>query len=427
MSENSNEQQLAFDELLSFLLNPLEKEIALTGPPGSGKSYLISQLLSKLDIYTDMAKLTNQKPLDYVFITGSTNQSVAVLKEYIPRHLFSQASTLCSLLKGKVINDYKTGQTSLHFNPKYFKELQYQLNNSLIVVDEGYSVSRDQITYLRNVTKGLRVKIIYVGDRYQTPPVKEAKSILLDSDMKMLELTEIRRTDDADLQSAIMQLRDWFKYQKPIHIQANGISIRKMYDSEYEQELSKFSTKPEGWRALAYDNYTVGLYTDYISSQIGKTDHLEVNSEYLVFNSGNNTNISVDSVVTIKQIQPNYDTDWPVKTKRVLLNTKSGSFWCTVAEDNTEFNSVLKQLKKDKNWTKFFTLQDSVVALSDGYTSTIHKAQGSTFKRVFLDLSSLKNCTSTSLGISLLYVAFSRPSDEIILFGELPKRFGVIS
>ena len=97
--------------------------------------------------------------------------------------------------------------------------------------------------------------------------------------------------------------------------------------------------------------------------------------------------------------------------------------------DCRQLNILLQLLhiKEEQEWAAYFYFHDNIVQLSKGYVTTLHKAQGSTYKRVYVDLDSLGSCTSLSTGLSLLYVAFSRPSHELILYGNLPKRFGTIS
>ena len=60
------------------------------------------------------------------------------------------------------------------------------------------------------------------------------------------------------------------------------------------------------------------------------------------------------------------------------------------------------------------------------YASTIHKAQGSTFDEVLIDLGSFRVCDDPDVAARLLYVAISRAKHRVSFYGKLPKKYGVL-
>ena len=58
------------------------------------------------------------------------------------------------------------------------------------------------------------------------------------------------------------------------------------------------------------------------------------------------------------------------------------------------------------------------------YASTVHKAQGSSYDEVVVDLESFEACKSYSVASRLLYVAASRARNKVYFYGDMPKRFG---
>ena len=56
--------------------------------------------------------------------------------------------------------------------------------------------------------------------------------------------------------------------------------------------------------------------------------------------------------------------------------------------------------------------------------STVHKSQGSTFDTVFIDLSDLSTCRQPDMAARLLYVAFTRARNRVVLYGKLKDKFG---
>lgn len=425
----TSEQSNVVNELLAFLVNPDEREIAVTGPPGSGKSVILSHLIRNINVYTDMATLTGQKPYNKIYVTASTNKAVAVLKEYIPYFLTTETGTLCSFLGGKVINDFKTGNTNVVFATSKHREMVAKVAYSIVCVDEAYNLSREQITYLRSVA-GEHTKIIFVGDRYQAPPVRESKSILLQSPLKTLELFEVNRTKNEGLSNLITQLRNCVQNKAPINVTANGTSIKYLEQDEFELALSDLKNADNNYQVLAYDNNTVSLYSEYISNLMDQTEHLQEGTKYIVTRPGKGNYMSVDSHVTLNKIVRKDTVSWGDYTLNVTVGQLTGkniNSTVTIADNIEDIAAILYTLKKNKEWLAYFYFHDNIVQLSKGYVTTLHKAQGSTYKRVYVDLDSLGSCTSLSTGLSLLYVAFSRPSHELILYGNLPKRFGTIS
>ena len=63
----------------------------------------------------------------------------------------------------------------------------------------------------------------------------------------------------------------------------------------------------------------------------------------------------------------------------------------------------------DNNW----------IDLRAAYASTINKAQGSTYKTVFIDLDDIKRCNSGDQIARMMYVGVSRASQRVWLTGDL--------
>ena len=54
---------------------------------------------------------------------------------------------------------------------------------------------------------------------------------------------------------------------------------------------------------------------------------------------------------------------------------------------------------------------------------TVYKAQGSTYREVFVDLTDIGDCRNPSQAARMLYVACTRPTHNIKFIGNLPARF----
>ena len=114
-------------------------------------------------------------------------------------------------------------------------------------------------------------------------------------------------------------------------------------------------------------------------------------------------------------------------------------FWGSILSD------IAKQAKKEKKkeekkklWEVFFKTREAFADVKYIYASTIHKLQGSTHEKVYIDLYSLSNMKSLDYDTiyRLMYVAISRASDDIVILipsfkdqtiSELEGMFGSLS
>jgi hypothetical protein len=128
---------------------------------------------------------------------------------------------------------------------------------------------------------------------------------------------------------------------------------------------------------------------------------------------------AVDSPLEITQISS------PIERKGVTgrLVVIDGIVEAFLPNDPRDIRATLKHLKKMKEWREYYTVQETWLDLRPAYASTVHKAQGSTYKKVFIDLSDIGRCTIASDVARMLYVAISRASEKVILFGSLPQRY----
>jgi superfamily I DNA/RNA helicase len=95
----------------------------------------------------------------------------------------------------------------------------------------------------------------------------------------------------------------------------------------------------------------------------------------------------------------------------------------TVTEDPNDREEVLKYWKSRKKWDRFFKFRDNHPDLRSVAASTTHKAQGSTYDEVIVDLADIGKCTQDEMAARLQYVALTRPKNRIYIRGKLPERF----
>lgn len=160
--------------------NPNDNEVLLTGYAGTGKTFVVQQLLKHL-------KETGQK--QKIVFTAPTNSAVKVLKDMAKSQgLEVDCKTTYSLLGLKEQTDKLTGQKSYARDKK---EVAQHLKYNIMVVDEASMLNkalREEV--LKASQQG--VKIIYMGDRAQLPPVGESESLVFQIENRA-DLTEVMR------------------------------------------------------------------------------------------------------------------------------------------------------------------------------------------------------------------------------------------
>ena len=84
-----------------------------------------------------------------------------------------------------------------------------------------------------------------------------------------------------------------------------------------------------------------------------------------------------------------------------------------------EWRKAMTEARAQEKYKEANHMQHNWVDLRAIYARTVHKSQGSTFKKVFVDLGDLGKCRQVKQLARLLYVAFSRASVQLILTGDI--------
>src|SRR3954470_12268206 len=163
----TKEQQDMFDEMWEFIDDKSRKYHLLCGHAGTGKTTLI---VAFVEAYIG-------KSYDEVAITATTNKAVVVLAnkaDFISS--FVQYSTIHSLLHLKQqYDDYGNIFFEVPHNGDRHKLSQ---DIKLIVIDEASMIDKKLHKIIMERTQERDVKVIFVGDFYQIPPVGEKIALI---------------------------------------------------------------------------------------------------------------------------------------------------------------------------------------------------------------------------------------------------------
>lgn len=384
-----NQDQInAADQLNAFLASD-QREFCLTGQAGTGKTYMLYSILGEGATYC-----------------ATTNKAASVL-----RQLTGHAQTIHSLLHLTVKNDFSTGKTSLVQDPK-----ATPIRNQVIVVDEASMV--DKTLYYIAKEMCAESKIIWVGDDGQLPPVSSGTFSIFKLGLPTAGLYQVMRSIDTPAITELSTaLRAAVFSGTNITITSRPPAIQRI-DGPHAHTLVTDLVQRDQWRnciLLSYTNERTAKAVKVIRSAAKKPSAL-IPGDVVIVNSafryspspGQWEWIPTDSMVEIQSISP-----IPSQPHLIIAHTDIGDL--LTYKDNSRLQADIAKAASNKDWTTYFNLKERFVDLRHAEALTIHKAQGSTFDTVFVDLPSLFSCKNPNERRRLLYVACSRARKQLYL------------
>lgn len=176
------EQEFIVNEAVNWFLNSNEQVFQYDGPPGSGKSVVLNEIVRRLglDINTQVAPMSFIGAASLVMrtkglYTAKTAHSWIYEVYKVPR----KDSTTGMIIYKKDGEPYYTYK----FRPR----TSLGPTIELIIIDEAYCMPRS----MRPVIESFGIKILACGDQNQLPPVKDAPAYLVDG--KIYHLTRVMR------------------------------------------------------------------------------------------------------------------------------------------------------------------------------------------------------------------------------------------
>jgi ATP-dependent exoDNAse (exonuclease V) alpha subunit len=385
-------QQEAYDIVLSSNFNI----IAILGAAGTGKSYTTSKIVQ-----------------DYpgsVALTATTNRA----KEVISNMSLTQAYTTHSFMGFNMLRKGKS---------QYLAAVRPPKTADLVIVEE---VSMLPLTVWNTLHAELLAgnikKILLLGDPIQLPAV--GIGINLNTiKAKTITLTEQMRQDSTDI-----ALSEYLaSFRKAIENKdykfnplANLPACISVTDS-HSEFASRYNSVTVQKKILAYSNTVVDKYNQYINGEA-----FQIGDEVLIDKPlGTCKNGDTVLITHVDEHELYYKLEVLAKGVPFTVyhfKTKSGlAKFLEDADSDEEY------------WLRF----DSCFNLKHQYACTVHKAQGSSYDTVFIDLSdilaqlnkrpSVHNHYARPIAYStylrLLYVAISRMRHNAVLYNGTTRNY----
>ena len=466
----TDDQQVAYKELISFINGEYKDndyKRALSGPAGSGKTYLVKALIKNCNYAYSVIKLS-----------APTHKACRVLKESI-NIAGVKAFTMASCLGFKPNYDSKNFNIK---NPPFDSKGKVKIieeKPKLLIMDESSMIGVGELYFIEKFCKQVKCKILFIGDSYQLPPINERYSPAFRG-VKTCQLNQIVRQGEDNPISDILPLLRKDIDNKSYNFLNYIIRNRERFNSDFTKgyrvlnsndfnQLVKINFNDEEYsknieftKLVAYTNICVSNWNKVIRNFIIKDSDKAILTKNDLILSGitivdkfNDTVIvnSEEYVINdiVNYVHPKYNLKgFLVKFQAIYGGKVSNPLFVVDHTDVFTINMYYKisgdlinaakmasASNRSKRWEEYYDFKNScliLVELKDpignnsvnrnidyGFCISAHKAQGSTYDTVFVDADDIvfnKNGMIRSdidTINRLLYVACSRCKNKLYI------------
>lgn len=419
MTINLNQCQLnAEKQFIEFLKKPDQKEMVIEGPAGTGKSTLVNHLIRNMGNYKKICKALGIKFPQFkdIVLTATTRKAATVMSEITQ----TDPRTVHSYFGFVVRNNFSDGTTYLCTKNAQPRE------NVLLFVDEASFINEELRELIKDCSHNC--KIVYMGDPYQLISVNSTQSpIFGNPEIPTATLKTVMR-NNGYISKISSCYREAVKTNTFSPFEVDGKQVLHLETDDYQRHidqafLARNYTADVSHKVLAWTNARVHQYNSYITDLRGKDNYISV-GETLITNKpiiDSKTSYilaSTDTALKVTEVKPTICKN--IEGFDVELNN---SFVLFVPAEQWKVRALLQKLGKASDWATYFHIKDYWGDLRPAYASTVHKSQGSTYETVYVDLEDIGACNKPDEVARLLYVAVSRASKQVVLYGQLPTQY----
>jgi len=393
----NEKQKLAIDLIKDFLSQQRKNLFYLLGYAGTGKTFLISHIIRDLLLSSD---------INNIYICAPTHKALNVIESYLKSDIGMEQQlvamekisymTIHKLLEFKPVIMAEDG--SKVFKPKQESKFLKKIENRLVILDECSMISKDMVSELKKYVDLYPIKIIFMGDNKQLPPVEESESLIFSEIPKSyryhIVLDEIMRTNSSDIKEVCTVIRNWNLHNNlseqllPIHNRKSSFKIYKkkpdhLKSSWFKNFIHKLSSGKIAI-ILTWRNSIADYYNTIIRQYLHSTGNLDnyVCGDYAMFN---NYYMSVDA--NPDAVKTNFYTSDMIKIVEISTEKTMLFNWLELIIDKPTslmekaFNNIVKKIAKIKNNFMVDTLRvekiysdvDKVISQNIYTIKTIHR------------------------------------------------------
>lgn len=446
-----NEQQVEALDKIHLWLKSNKQFFTLSGAAGTGKSTIIKKIFEYnlfrkqyvcVSAPTHTAKKIVAKTTGQ---NGKTIQSLLGLRPDVQVENFLPNFPEFNVIAPPTIADYK-----------------------FVVIDEASMINKHLFKLIKELVLNSDVKVLFVGDEFQIPPVGEELSVVFhDINIEKYHLTKVERQQDGNpLMPIYDKIRDnldneFSGFERISNINNKGEGVEFFNNRvEFRKKImehftsKKYKDNPNDTKLIAWTNDAVVKSNLLIRSAIygDDVDLIEINDVLfgyrtisdklnkfnIIENSTSYTVIKRSGLVENKYGLFGFDVtlceeidDMINDYKKVfIINSSDYNNLHNYAEKHDELRD--NAVRNKKLWVQYYNFRRESLILTDidkfrngvqrqksdfikkdldyGWAITAHKSQGSTLNTVFLLENDIMGNWNINERNRILYVAMSRPT-----------------
>lgn len=412
--------------------------ISLKGSAGVGKTYMTAEIIKHLQ----ELKLS-------ITLTSPTHKALMVsrMMSYKLNIKSIRMQTIQSFLNVKLQTNYETGKRGFQVDQKG-RDKSF---TDVLIVDESSMINEDLFMHIdQAVTEGRVKTVLFVGDHYQLPPV-DGQNIIVQKLAKQYELEEIiRQAKDSYIIKIASVIRELIK-KKDFSIPLETLFETHMNKSNIYYEQNEFmslffSNEVAHWTEkeqifIAYTNQAVDHYNKIARNRYWNEKGIVkvpqfLPGDWLILQDANVRGESTihqnNEIILLKMAEKAYDEELGIwywdclddNFKEINIVDEN-----SLVVYNEKLNKMMQYAKSKQGderkeaWKKYYSVVDQYCKVKYTFASTAHKAQGSTYPTVFVDLKGMiklynsGDTASKEMAYRLTYVAVTRASSNVyVLF-----------
>lgn len=444
----TQDQTNALAGMLEWSKKPIKEETdllyTLDGAAGTGKTTIVREFLNQTDIRKSK-----------IAVTAPTHKA----KKVIQVATDFRAETIQKLLGLRPdINIEAFDSNNPIFNPIGENEIGFY---SVVIIDESSMLNKAAYELITELAFKYDVRILFLGDAFQLPPVNETISkVFSHVPNKSTLTTVVRQSEDNPMSDILKMLRVDVQYgtdngiKELINRQKEKLGekgFKVLSSGDFSDNLleyycdSEYALNTDYVKFLSYTNENIELWSSALRKRLLKeeADNILNIGEYLIGYSSitdrrTNTLIienSEDYIVT--NVTTGTSEEGVVGLDVSLENSKGNTRHVFIVTDIASFKAkalpLYRTAKKKRGyaWVQYYRFKDKHLLLENvaidpkksikawgnllakkdlyyGYGCTVHKSQGSTYENVALNLKDLYKQADISERARLIYVALSR-------------------
>ena len=418
MSNLSEEQMKAVNKLVEFLADPDPSAIFFTlkGVAGSGKTFCLQEVVRR----------AGSGGGRFAF-TAPTNKAVKVLRRFT-----GEACTIYSLLGLRID---KSGELK-----KLEEGAEVDLSHlEAIFIDEASMITAKLFQLLRKKAMSSQLKVVFIGDAAQLPPVGESLSPVWSEVTHGVELTTVIRYDNQILKLAT-EIRLKMELPFPsVTIASDNNKVEgvwKVTKAAFRESLylaaaaGAFADGSQS-KVIAWRNVRVAEYNHLIRSAIygavAETNPY-IRGDRIVAAApcmrGEETLLATDEEAVIESVlsckhplEPKYgaielkaQTEGGKTIRLLVLDPVDAVLFANDSQ------ALAHRARADgKLWKKFWEHKDLFHDTKYAYALTAHRSQGSTYQNVWVDYQDILLNQTRREAFQCLYVACTRAEKQLRL------------